>query len=303
MSDNSTVSDDTRRQRGIFRVTIVGSIVNLLLCGFKLICGLLGHSSAMIADAAHSLSDLVSDLVVLLFVKLSSRPQDGDHDYGHGKYETLASVIMGVMLGLVGAGIFVAGAKDILRFINGQPIGEPGVIALVAAVVSMLVKEGLFQYTIRADRRLDSTALRANAWHHRSDALTSLAALIGIGGALLLGHNWAILDPAAAVIVSLFIVKAAFSLIKPSVEQLLEKALPDEIKQRIEAEVLAVDGVKGIHKLRTRRVGNRDALSMHLLMPGDITLAQAHDIATECERRLRNLLGKTTYINIHMEPA
>lgn len=290
------------RERDIYRVTIIGSIVNLLLLIFKFIAGFAGHSSAMIADAVHSLSDFFSDIVVIVMVRLSAKPEDKDHDYGHGKYETLASLIVGLMLAIVGLGIFYNGVSTTIAFFNGESIRQPSWIALIAAIVSIFAKEGIYRYTIYKERAIHSSALIANAWHHRSDALTSVAALVGIGGAMILGSKWAVLDPIAAAVVSIFIIKAAYDLIKPNLDELLEKALSEEQKQGISKIVLDTPGVVGMHRLRTRRVGNNLAIELHIKMDGNMSLRQAHEIATEVEKRLKQAYGNDIHTGIHMEP-
>ncbi|WP_305300607.1 cation diffusion facilitator family transporter [Muribaculum intestinale] len=290
------------RERDIYRVTIIGSIVNLLLLIFKFIAGFAGHSSAMIADAVHSLSDFFSDIVVIVMVRQSAKPEDKDHDYGHGKYETLASLIVGLMLAIVGLGIFYNGVSTTIAFFNGESIGQPTWIALIAAIVSIFAKEGIYRYTIYKERAIHSSALIANAWHHRSDALTSVAALVGIGGAMILGSKWAVLDPIAAAVVSIFIIKAAYDLIKPNLDELLEKALSEEQKQGISKIVLDTPGVVGMHRLRTRRVGNNLAIELHIKMDGNMSLRQAHEIATEVEKRLKQAYGNDIHTGIHMEP-
>lgn len=290
------------RERDIYRVTIIGSFVNLLLLIFKFIAGFAGHSSAMIADAVHSLSDFFSDIVVIVMVRLSAKPEDKDHDYGHGKYETLASLIVGLMLAIVGLGIFYNGVSTTIAFFNGESIGQPTWIALIAAIVSIFAKEGIYRYTIYKERAIHSSALIANAWHHRSDALTSVAALVGIGGAMILGSKWAVLDPIAAAVVSIFIIKAAYDLIKPNLDELLEKALSEEQKQGISKIVLDTPGVVDMHRLRTRRVGNNLAIELHIKMDGNMSLRQAHEIATEVEKRLKQAYGNDIHTGIHMEP-
>lgn len=290
------------RQRRIYHVTILGSGLNAVLVVFKFLAGIYGHSSAMVADAVHSLSDFVSDIVVLLFVRISGKPQDEDHDYGHGKYETLATIIIGLLLGLVGIGLCVGGCQNIILFLKGHALEQPTLLALVAAVVSIFAKEGLYQYTAYWGRRIDSSVLKANAWHHRSDALTSVAALIGIVGAMLLGAKWSVLDPIAAVVVSLFILKSAYSLSRSGLDELMEKSLSIETKELITQTVLSTPGVKAMHRLRTRRIGPHSAVELHVKMCGDLTLREAHDIVNVIERRLKERLGIETHVGIHMEP-
>lgn len=291
-----------KREHEIYRVTIIGSIVNFVLLSLKFIAGILGHSSAMIADAVHSLSDFFSDIVVIIMVRMSARPEDADHAYGHGKYETLASLIVGVSLAFVGLGIFYSGVSKTISFFRGETLSEPTWIALAAAILSIVAKEGLYRYTIIKERPIHSSALVANAWHHRSDALTSVAALVGIGGAMLLGKDWVVLDPIAAAVVSIFIIKASFDLIRPNLDELLEKSLSEEQKAQICHIILATPGVEDMHKLRTRRVGKHLAVEFHIKMDGELTLRQAHDIASEVERRLKEAISPDIHIGIHMEP-
>lgn len=290
------------REKEIYKVTFIGSVINLTLLVFKFIAGVAGHSAAMIADAIHSLSDFISDIIVVAFVRISGKPEDDDHAYGHGKYETLASVIVGLILLAVGIGILIDGAKSTIAFFSGTQLEAPGSPALIAAIVSIVAKECLFHYTIKYARALDSSALTANAWHHRSDAFTSIATLAGIGGSMLLGAKWRVLDPLAAVIVSVFIIKAAYSLMKPGFDELMEKSLPDAIQDEIAKTILSTTGVDALHNLRTRRVGTHTAIDVHIKMSGDMTLWQAHNIASDVERRIKKTFGNNTFISVHMEP-
>lgn len=290
------------RERKIYQVTIYGSLVNIALVILKFIAGFLGQSAAMIADAVHSLSDLITDLIVIVFVRLSSKPQDKGHDYGHGKYETLATLLVGVALLAVGGGILKNGIDAIRLYLNGGELSSPGWIALIAALLSIVSKEILFRYTNRVGRKLDSPAVIANAWHHRSDALSSIGTGIGIGGAILLGEQWRVLDPLAAVIVSLFILKVALYMVKPCIDELLEKSLPDEVEQAISEQVLSFPEVSELHHLRTRRIGSYYALEMHVRMDGKLSLHDAHAVTVLIEKKLRAVYGENTIINIHVEP-
>ncbi|WP_288613247.1 cation diffusion facilitator family transporter [uncultured Bacteroides sp.] len=290
------------REKEIYKVTIVGSIVNFVLLAFKFVAGILGHSAAMLADAVHSLSDFVTDVIVLVFVRISNKPQDKDHDYGHGKYETLATAIIGILLLLVGFGILWNGAFSIWAFMKEEQLEAPGMVALIAALISILLKEILYQYTVIKGKNLNSQAVVANAWHHRSDAFSSIGTAIGIGGAILLGEHWRVLDPIAAVIVSFFIMKVAIQLLIPCVDELLEKSLPDEVEKDIEQALLSFPGVSEPHHLRTRRIGSYCAIEVHVRMDGGITLKEAHTTATAIEHKLKTMLGEGTLINIHVEP-
>lgn len=291
------------REKEIYRVTFIGSIVNLLLLLFKFAAAFIGHSSAMMADAVHSLSDFITDIVVVVFVRISSKPADEGHDYGHGKYETLGTVIIGVALMFVGIMILVNSVESIIMFFKGEKLAAPGWFAFIAAIVSIVSKEILYQYTVIKGRKLSSQAVVANAWHHRSDALSSIGTAVGIGGAILLGEKWRVLDPVAALIVSCFIIKVSVELLKPGFNELLEKSLPADVEDKILEIVNSSEGVSEPHNLRTRRIGNRCAIEMHLRMDGNVSLSEAHDKATEIERKLREEFGKDTYINIHLEPV
>lgn len=291
----------TRDQR-IYKVTLTGSIVNMVLLVLKFVAGILGNSAAMIADAVHSLSDFLTDIVVLAFVKLSTKPADEDHDYGHGKYETIATSIIGMALVVVAVMLGWNGITKIIAVIHGNKIESPGVIALVAALVSILLKEWVFRITRKVALEVNSQALEANAWHHRSDALSSIGTAVGIGGAVLLGSNWAVLDPIAAVVVSVLIFVTAFRLLRQASGELLEESLPKETESEIEEIVYRDPLVTDIHNLHTRRIGSIIAIEMHLRLPGDISLEEAHHHATAVEQRLREAFGKTTHIMLHIEP-
>ena len=290
------------REKEIYRVTIAGTVVNVLLTVFKFVAGVLGASAAMIADAVHSLSDLLTDFVVLLFVKLSSRPADSDHPYGHGKYETLATAMVAIALLAAGGVLLSEGVQKIVAAIHGEQLVMPGKIALWAALVSIAAKEGVYWITIAVAKRVDSSALRANAWHHRTDALSSVATALGIGCALLFGGKWAILDPIAAVLVSVFILVAAAKLLYEAVQDLLEKSLPKEVEQEIREIVEADHDMSELHNLRTRRVGAVYSIEMHLRMRGSTSLYEAHRHSMLLEQRLRERFGQDTLISVHLEP-
>lgn len=291
------------REKEIYRVTFIGSIVNLLLLLFKFAAAFWGRSSAMMADAVHSLSDFITDIIVVVFVRISSKPADEGHDYGHGKYETLGTVFIGVALMFVGIMILMNSIESIIMFFKGEKLAAPGWFAFIAAILSIVSKEVLYQYTVIKGRKLSSQAVVANAWHHRSDALSSIGTAVGIGGAILLGEDWRVLDPVAALIVSCFIVKVSVDLLKPGFNELLERSLPADVEERILEIVNSAEGVSEPHNLRTRRIGNRCAIEMHLRMDGNVSLSEAHDKATEIEHKLRDEFGKDTYINIHLEPV
>ena len=291
------------REKEIFRVTIWGGIINVVLLVVKFAAGIFGHSAAMIADAVHSLTDFATDVVVLIFVHLGNKPADRDHDYGHGKYETLATAIIGTSLLAVGVLIFCSGMDKTWRVIQGEVLPSPGKVALVAAVASIVLKEWAYRFTVKVGKRCRSEAVVANAWHHRSDALSSVGTMIGVGGAILLGNRWTVLDPLASIVVSLFIVRAAWQLMMESMKELTEASLSDEDEAVIMHIAASEPGVSEVHNLRTRRVGNRIAIEMHARMLGSTPLVEAHLHATAIEHRLKEHFGPDTLVSIHLEPV
>ena len=291
------------RKRELMRITFVGSVGNLILLLFKFVAGIWGHSSAMLADAVHSLSDFVTDVVVIVFVNISSKPKDAGHDYGHGKYETLATSIIGLALLVVGVSLFWDSLHKVFDYwVLGEPLESPGWIALMAALVSILIKELLFQITYRVGKRQNSQAVIANAWHHRSDALSSIGTTLGIGGAILLGQDWHVLDPLAAMVVSVFIVKVSLELMIPAINDLLEQSLPKEVENEILSIISENPKVKEPHNLRTRRIGNDFAIEVHIRVDGGMSVREAHALTKEIERKLYQKYGNTTHVVIHVEP-
>lgn len=290
------------RNQEIYQVTLVGGVVNVVLLLFKFVAGIVGHSAAMVADAVHSLSDFVTDVIVLVFVHISSKPKDKSHDYGHGKYETLAMTLIGVALLIVAIGIIYHGAMEIVAWLNGEQLEAPGTLALWAALLSVLLKEGVYQYSMVKARQLNSQVVEANAWHHRSDALSSVGTAIGIGGAIFLGQRWTVLDPIASLVVGAFIVKVAVDLLHRGIDDLMEHSLPEDVEEEILRIVGELKGVVDPHDLRTRRVGNHYAIELHILMDGDITLREAHNKASEVEDLLRARYGEHTHVAVHVEP-
>ena len=290
------------RSQEIYKVTLVGGVVNVVLLLFKFVAGIVGHSAAMVADAVHSLSDFITDVIVLVFVHISSKPKDKSHDYGHGKYETLAMTLIGVALLIVAIGIIYSGAMKIIAWMNGEQLEAPGTLALWAALLSVLLKEGVYQYSMVKARQLNSQVVEANAWHHRSDALSSVGTAIGIGGAIFLGQRWTVLDPIASLVVGAFIVKVAVDLLHNGIDDLMEHSLPEVVEEEILRIVEELPGVVYPHDLRTRRIGNHYAIELHILMDGDITLREAHNKASEVEDLLRARYGENTHVAVHVEP-
>ena len=290
------------RNKEIYKVTLWGGAVNVLLLAFKFVAGIVGHSAAMVADAVHSLSDFVTDVIVLAFVHISGKPKDKSHDYGHGKYETLAMTFVALVLLAVAAGIVYGGTMKIVSWTKGEQLEAPRMLALWAALLSIVMKEGIFHYTIKKARELSSQALEANGWHHRSDALSSVGTAIGIGGAIFFGRRWAVLDPLASVIVGMFIVKVSVELLRTGFGDLMEQSLPDEVEQEILQLAASVPDVVEPHDLRTRRIGNHYAIELHILMDGNMPLCEAHDKASEVEELLRLHYGEDTHVVVHVEP-
>lgn len=291
------------REKAIYKVTLTGSAVNVLLLVTKFVAGILGSSAAMIADAIHSLSDFLTDILVVLFVHISNKPRDKKHDYGHGKYETLATLVIGLILFFVGLGIFQHGASAVYRLLyRNEKIESPGMVAFITALLSIVLKEILFQYTLLKGKELNSQSVIANAWHHRSDAFSSIGTAAGIGGAILLGEKWVVLDPVAAIVVSIFICKVSVQLMIPSFGELLEESLPEETENKLLGILNDFPEVSDPHNLRTRRIGNYCAVEIHIRMDGTIPLTKAHDTASKIENRMKDVLGASSIINIHLEP-
>lgn len=290
------------RKQEIYQVTLVGGAVNILLLLFKFVAGIVGHSAAMLADAVHSLSDLLTDAIVLAFIHISDKPEDKSHDYGHGKFETLAMTIIGVALLGVAIGIAYNGMTKVIDWANGTELRAPGMLALWAALLSIVLKEAVYRYSMVKARKLNSQAVEANAWHHRSDALSSFGTALGIGGAIFLGQRWTVLDPIASIIVGLFIIKVSVDLLRNGIGDLMEQSLPDAVEEEMLRLVGELPGVAEPHDLRTRRIGNHYAIELHILMDGDISLKEAHDKASEVEDLLRERYGADTHVAVHVEP-
>ena len=285
------------------RVTWVGFWVNAVLAFAKIVAGVLGRSGAMVADGVHSLSDFLTDIIVIVFVGISRRKADEHYQYGHGKYETFGVMLISMLLAVVGVMFFVDGGRKCWDAFHGGVIERPTMLALGMAVVSIGAKEVLFHYTIRWGRRINSNALVANAWHHRSDALSSAATLAGIAGAMFLGAQWRVLDPIAAMVVSVIIVVVSFKIGLPAVRELLEVSLSRGEQKRIGEAVMATPGVMGFHHLRTRSNGSTRIVDLHIKVDPDISVRAGHDIASAVERRIRELdEGGDAMVNVHVEP-
>lgn len=290
------------RTRDAIRVSWIGFFVNLILCFFKLFAGIFGKSTAMLADAIHSISDFVTDLIVIVFVSISAKQRDATHDYGHGKFETFASLLVSAILLAVGIGILINGINKVSYVIKGKSIAAPGMIAFIAAIVSIITKESLYWYTIKIGKKTNNQAVIANAWHHRSDALSSVGTALGIGGAIFLGEKAHILDPITGILVSGFIIWAALKILLPAINELLESSLPENLENEIVDIIKSHPDVKDCHNLKTRKIGNIYAIDVHVKLDKNITFVHSHDVASEIESKIRNKFGKETIINIHTEP-
>lgn len=290
------------REKEIYKVTALGSVGNILLTVLKFIAGILGRSSAMIADAIHSLSDLITDFIIIIFVKTASKPRDKTHEYGHGKFETLATFIVGAILIIVGIGILINGIEDCIKCFQGHPQEAPGWIALIVAAISIILKEALYHITLHVGKKWNSDVVVANAWHHRTDSISSIATLLGIAGAMFLGEKWRVLDPLAATLVSFFIIKVGYDVCRPSVDELLERSLPQETEKKICNIIENIDGVRKYYDLCTRRIGNRIAIECIINLDKDLSLVEADMIARKIELNLKKEFGKKTHVMLRLVP-
>ncbi len=285
------------------RVTWLSVILNVVLTLSKLVVGIIGHSAAMVADALHSFSDFATDFAVLIGMRLAGRPQDGDHPYGHGKYETLAAVLVGIVLCGVGLMVAFHAGETIIQALlwNVWPT-RPSVIALWAGLISIVVKEYLYQITIREARATQNDALRANAWHHRSDAFSSIGTTLGAGAAALFGGAWVLLDPVAALIVGMILLKIAWDIVSESLDKLMERGMDAEENDRILTLLHSIDGLCEPHHLRSRRVGTVAVIELHFRVNPQMTVRESHEIASQAEHLLRKAFGEDAIITVHVEP-
>ena len=293
---------DTRGKE-IRNVTLLGAVCNILLTIAKFVAGILGCSAAMVADAVHSASDLVSDVIVIVFARISGKGIDKSHDYGHGKFETLAAVFVSFILLMVGIDLLKSSYYDVCNVLDGRTDKAPEMIALWAAIVSILTKEALYQWTNRVGKKISSQVVIANSWHHRTDALSSVASLLGIGGAIAFGGQWVILDPIAGGIISIVIIIVAIKMSIPALSELTEASLPEEVERKMMEIARSVEGVKGVHELKSRHSGHYIIVDFHIVVDPKTTIYDAHEITVVIERKLREEFGQETQINIHIEPS
>lgn len=295
--------NDGKRSYEAKKVTWIGFIVNTILTIIKIMAGIFGKSNAMLADGIHSLTDFFTDIVVLVGFRLTDKPADEKHNFGYGKYETFATLIIGLTLLFAGYSIMKNGLISTYEvLIKGETISSPGMIAIIAAILSIVFKEALYRYTKNIGERIKSPAVIANGWHHRSDAFSSIGTLIGISFAYFLGDKWTIFDPIAAIVVSVFIIKVSFEIMLPSVNELLEVSLNKDEIEYIFNLLNKRSEIKDFHRLRTRRVGSNVVIESHLLFDETSSLHNAHEVSESIEKQLKHYFGKGSIITFHLEP-
>lgn len=280
------------------KVSVVSILVNIFLSVFKLIAGIFAHSGAMISDAVHSASDVFSTFVVMIGVSLSSRQSDKDHPYGHERLECVASILLSVVLAITGLGIGMSGIEKITDG-NTSELAVPGVLALAASVISIVVKEGMYWYTRAAAKKINSGALMADAWHHRSDALSSIGSFIGIFGSRL---GFPVLDPVASVVICIFIEKASIDIFRDAVDKMVDKSCPDETIEEMRKVITSVEGVKGIDELKTRLFGSKIYAEVEILMDASCTLVESHNTAEEVHDRIEEHFPDLKHCTVHVNP-
>ena len=284
------------------KITHLSIWINILLTGLKFVAGVFGRSQALIADAIHSLSDVATDIAVLVGLRFTSKPVDKDHAYGHGKYETIVAAVIGVALAYVGVRIAGTAIQRIFHAMHGDALTMPSAFAFWAAVLSIVVKEWLYRATLKVARSTGNASLVANAWHHRSDAFSSIATAAGVGAAVFLGNDWLILDPIAALFVSIFLLKIAWRIIREQLGELTDQSLAPEVCAEILALARGIPGIEQPHNLRTRMVGRHPVIDLHVRLRADLPLREAHAIATTLEHALQHRFGPETIANLHLEP-
>ena len=302
---NETIIHDTDKessweQQTAMKVSGISILVNLLLSIFKLIAGIAAHSGAMISDAIHSASDVGSTFIVIIGVRLSAKKSDKEHQYGHERMECVSSIVLAGMLLVTGLGIGITGVRDIVKSTSGGTIAIPGTLALIAAVVSIVTKEWMFWYTRGAAKKINSGALMADAWHHRSDAFSSVGSLIGIGGAM---FGFPVLDPLASVVICIFILKVAFDIFKDALDKMLDTSCSEEYEEKLADYIRKSRGVERLDLLRTRMFGNKVYIDAEIAVDGTLSLKDAHAIAEDVHDNVEKKFPNTKHIMIHVNPA
>lgn len=280
------------------KISNVSIAVNVLLSAIKCFAGIIAHSSAMISDAVHSLSDVLSTFVVMIGIQISSKESDEEHPYGHERFECVASIILATMLALTGAGIGYSGIKTIMHGVGD--LKAPGMLALVAAIISILVKEAMFWYTKAGADKIKSGALMADAWHHRSDALSSVGSLLGIGAARL---GFPIFDPIASVVICLFIFKAAYDIYKDAVNKMVDTSIDEEEVEKIRETIKEEEGVCAVDKIRTRVFGSRYYVDVEIAVDGKMTLDASHEIAERVHDKIEKDFPEIKHMMVHVNPC
>jgi cation diffusion facilitator family transporter len=288
------MDDRAKIARRVGQTTIIANAVLTLV---KLLAGIFASSGAMISDAAHSASDVLSTVIVLIGVRLASKEADREHPFGHERYESVAAIVLAVIL--FGTGLLI-GTQGLRKIVSREALTVPGPLALFAAVVSIVVKEVMYRYTARAAKAIDSDALLADAWHHRSDALSSVGALIGIGGAML---GFPYLDPAASIVISVFVMKAAVDIFRDASEKTIDTSADEKTEAAIFDAVSAVEGVKHIDLIRTREFGSRIYVELEIAVDGELPLREAHAIAESVHDKIEALFPQVKHVFVHVNPA
>lgn len=281
-----------------YKVSLVTIFANVVLAIFKMIAGIVAKSGAMISDAIHSASDVFSTIIVMIGIKAANKQADNKHQYGHERLECVAAILLAVVLCITGAGIAIDGVNKIMQGFNGT-LAIPGLLALVAAVVSIVVKEGMFWYTKHYAKKINSGAMMADAWHHRSDALSSVGSLIGVGGAML---GLPILDPVASLVICIFIFKAAIDIAKDALDKMIDTACDEQQVEKMKTVILSVDGVLGIDDVKTRLFGDKIYIDIEICCDGNLTLFESHDIAEQVHDLLEQTFDNVKHCTVHVNP-
>ena len=298
---NPADSEASMSKEGV-RVTVIGIILNIILTIVQLVAGVLGNSAALIADSVHTLSDMLTDFVVMFSIRISAKPEDESHNFGHKKIETLASVIVGIALFFAGLMILYTGAVKIFDYIQGTPLEKPALATFYVALITVIAKELLYRYTHHVAKKLNNDMIEVNAWHHRSDAFSSVGVAGGIGVAILLGDRWILIDPIVAACLAFYLIYIAVKIIYNSLNELMEASLKPEINDEIRMIVVGCSDVLNLHSLKTRKLGSSKAMDMHIMVDENLTVKEAADIQKDVEKRLKDRFGFDTYVIIKVEP-